>query len=53
LDRCELLAESLDWYAQDVSHYPIVDRRDLPAFRHLETGRRRIIESEALPTAAI
>jgi hypothetical protein len=48
LARCELLAESLDRSAPAVPHYLIVDRRDRPAFIHLEGGRRRLIESEAL-----
>ena len=48
LQRCELLAESLDRCAPDVPHYLIVDRRDGSAFRHLQRGRRRLIESEAL-----
>jgi hypothetical protein len=48
LARCELLAESLDRIAPEVPHYLIVDRRDRAAFRHLEGGRRRLIESEAL-----
>jgi Family of unknown function (DUF6492) len=48
LARCELLAESLDRCAPQVPHYLIVDRRDRSAFSHLEGGRRRLIESEAL-----
>jgi Family of unknown function (DUF6492) len=48
LKRCELLAESLDRSAPAVPHYLIVDRRDRSAFNHLEGGRRRLIESEAL-----
>ncbi len=48
LARCELLAESLDRIAPHVSHYLIVDQRDQYAFRHLEQGRRHMIESEAL-----
>jgi hypothetical protein len=48
LERCELLVESLDRKAPDVPHYLIVDRRDRAAFRHLERGKRRLIESEAL-----
>ena len=48
LARCELLAESLDRMAPDVMHYLIVDRRDRPAFSHLERGRRRLIESEEI-----
>lgn len=48
LSRCELLAESLDRCAPQVPHYLIVDRRDLPAFRHLQRGRRSLIESEQL-----
>jgi hypothetical protein len=46
--RCELLAESLDRTAPHVPHYLIVDRRDRSAFSHLERGRRRLIESEAI-----
>jgi hypothetical protein len=48
LARCELLAESLDRTAADAPHYLIVDRHDYPAFRHLNGGRRRLIEAEAL-----
>lgn len=48
LKRCELLSESLDHCAPHVSHYLIVDRQDWSAFRHLQGGRRRLIESEAL-----
>jgi hypothetical protein len=48
LARCELLAESLDRVAPQVNHYLIVDRRDRPAFAHLQRGRRRIIDSEAI-----
>lgn len=48
LARCELLAESLDRCTPDVPHYLIVDRRDRSAFIHLQRGRRRLIESEAL-----
>lgn len=48
LSRCELLAESLDHTAPHVPHYIIVDRRDRPAFSHLEGRKRRLIDSEAL-----
>jgi hypothetical protein len=48
LARCELLAESLDHTAPEVSHYLLVDRRDRSAFTHLEGGRRRIVDSEEL-----
>ena len=48
LARCELLAESLDRTAADVPHYVIVDRHDYSAFRHLDGGRRRLIEAETL-----
>ena len=48
LTRCELLAESIDRTAPHVPHYLIVDRRDRPAFSHLQRGRRRLIESEAI-----
>ncbi|MFZ0204666.1 MAG: DUF6492 family protein [Roseiarcus sp.] len=48
LVRCELLAESLDRVAPRVPHYLIVDRRDRPAFVHLQRGNRRIVDSEAI-----
>jgi hypothetical protein len=48
LKRCELLAESLDRVAPHAAQYLIVDRRDRSAFAHLERGRRRIIDSEAI-----
>ncbi len=38
----------LDRVAPHVPHYLIVARRDRSAFRHLERGKRRLIESEAL-----
>ena len=48
LARCELLAESLDRTAADVPHYLLIDRHDYPAFRHLNGGKRRLVEAEAL-----
>ena len=48
LARCELLAESLDRSVPHVAHYLIIDRQDRSAFVHLEGGRRRLVESEAL-----
>jgi hypothetical protein len=48
LNRCELLAESLDHCAPDVPHYLIIDRSDRRAFRHLESNNRHVIESESL-----
>lgn len=48
LTRCELLAESLDRCAPMIPHYLIVDRRDRPAFKHLEYGKRQLIDSEDL-----
>jgi hypothetical protein len=48
LKRCELLVDSLDYTAPDVPHYLIVDRRDKSAFKHLQRGRRRLIESEEI-----
>jgi hypothetical protein len=48
LARCEILAESLDRMAPHIPHYLIVDRCDRSAFSHLERGRRRLVESEAL-----
>ena len=48
LTRCELLAESIDRTAPYAAHYLIVDRRDRQAFSHLQRGKRRLIESEAI-----
>jgi Family of unknown function (DUF6492) len=48
LSRCELLAESLDRCAPDVPHYLIVDRRDVSAFKHLQKGKRRLVDYEAV-----
>lgn len=48
LERCEILAESLDRLAPHIPHYLIVDRRDRAAFSHLCRGRRQLIESEAI-----
>jgi len=48
LQRCELLAESLDHTMPQVRHYLIVDRRDRSAFLHLQKGNRLLIESESL-----
>ena len=44
LPRCELLVEFLERVSPQVPHYLIVDRRDLAAFRHLERGKRRLLE---------
>jgi hypothetical protein len=48
LTRCELLAESIDRCVPEIPHYLIVDRRDKVNFKHLERGKRRLIESEEL-----
>jgi hypothetical protein len=48
LQRCELLADSLDHTMPQVRHYLIVDRRDRSAFLHLQRGNRLLIESESL-----
>ena len=46
-DRCRLLCRSMDALAPAVSdHVIIVDRADLPKFRELESGRRRIVATE-------
>ena len=46
-DRCRLLCRSMDALAPAISdHVIIVDRADLPQFRELESGRRRIVATE-------
>lgn len=47
LDRCQLMCRSLDALAPTTyDHLIIVDRADLPQFRGLESGRRRIVTTE-------
>ena len=48
LSRCELLAESLDRTAPHVSHYIIVARHELSAFKHFKGRRRTLIEAEEI-----
>jgi len=46
-DRCGLLCRSTDALAPpSLEHVIIVDRSDLPKFRELESGRRRIVATE-------
>ena len=46
-DRCGLLCRSMDALAPATSdHVIIVDRADLPQFRELESGHRRIVATE-------
>jgi hypothetical protein len=46
-DRCGLLCRSIDALAPaNWDHVIIVDRADVPAFRELETRRRRIVATE-------
>lgn len=48
-ERFELLARSVDrWVTEDVVHYVVVARRDLPLFAPLANARRRIIVAEEL-----
>lgn len=48
-ERCALLAESAKRFApQDVTHYIIVDRRDLERFRQLEGERTKLLVVEDL-----
>lgn len=48
LARCELLVESLDHTASGVPHYLIVDRCERSSFIHLQSGNRRLIDSEEI-----
>ena len=48
LARCELLVESMKRAVPNIPHYLIVDRCDRSAFAHLQSGQRRLIESEAI-----
>jgi hypothetical protein len=44
LQRCELLVESVQArLASHVRHYIVVDRRDVPLFKHFESDRTRIL----------
>jgi len=49
LERCRLLCESTDRFLpENVEHILIIDQRDVPLFRPLETRRIRIVVSESL-----
>ena len=48
LQRCELLAESIDKLVPGIPHYLIVDRRDRSKFLHLQHSQRRLIDSEEI-----
>jgi hypothetical protein len=46
-ERCELLCRSIDRLAPTTAgHWLIVERADLPLFRELETGSRRLLVTE-------
>jgi hypothetical protein len=46
-DRCRLLCRSVEELAPDaLEHVIIVDRSDLPLFRELESGPRRLVATE-------
>ncbi|HMQ58598.1 MAG TPA: DUF6492 family protein, partial [Rhizobiaceae bacterium] len=51
LERCRILCESIDRYASGYeTHYILVENRDLPLFRALEGGKRKVIgERDILP----
>ena len=48
LSRCELLAESLDRTAPNITHYIVVSQREHAAFRHLKSNRRHLIHEEEI-----
>lgn len=50
-ERCRLLCETLDRHVSGAAHhYILVEHRDIKLFRHLENGRRSIVdERELLP----
>ncbi|MFZ0501071.1 MAG: DUF6492 family protein [Steroidobacteraceae bacterium] len=49
LARCRLLTESIErWAAPHLRHYLIVDRRDVPLFRPLQTRRTELLVVEDL-----
>lgn len=48
-DRCRLTVESIDRYlSNELKHYLIIDRRDIPMFRALEGSRTQIVVAEEL-----
>ena len=46
LERCEILVESVRRFAPDVPHYLILDRYDLPNFRHLRGANTILVPAE-------
>ncbi len=48
LGRCELLVQSVQQFAPDICHYLIIDKRDLPLFRHLAGPRTLLVPSEEI-----
>lgn len=48
LERCALLVDSIRHFAPDITHYLLVDKRDIPAFRHLASPRTIIVPSEEI-----
>jgi Family of unknown function (DUF6492) len=48
LGRCELLVQSVRQFAPQISHYLIVDHRDIAAFRHLAGPRTILVPSEEI-----
>ncbi len=48
-ERCQFLVESVArWVEPHVKHYLIIDRRDVPMFRSLATGRTELIVVEEI-----
>lgn len=44
VDRCALLVESVErWAAPYLRHYLVIDRRDVPMFKHFESDRTQIL----------
>ena len=52
LERCELLVDSVQRCAPDLTHYLVVDRIDYPAFRHLGDRAEIILSEDLLPFGA-
>jgi hypothetical protein len=50
LERCALLNRSLEACAASFEHWIVVDRGDLPLFRHLQSNRTNVVaKEEVLP----
>jgi hypothetical protein len=48
-ERCALLVETARrWASPDLSHYLVVDHRDVPLFRPLESGRTKVLVVEEI-----